>query len=385
MSIRHLAMISQEFPSPGDPVYSFVEQLACAFAQAGVRVSVIAPANLTRMLAQRRKIPPELTRRDVPGGGSLSVYRPRGATFSNRRMGFIDFPTLNYALFTRAVQRALSQLEDRPDALYGHFVAMSGMCAADMGEKFGIPAFMAYGESSPKMYSVYPDALLREKLRRLRGVISVSSQNKLTLLERGLIADADAIGVFPNGIDPKRFYPMDRAQARRTLGLEQGRFIVAFVGALIERKGVGVLSQALKAAGDVQSIFIGRGPLAPDCPGIVHLGPMDNARIPLYLNAADAFVLPTLAEGCCNAIVEALGCGLPVISSDLTFNDDILDESCSIRVDPRDAQAVARAIMRLRDDAALRGRLAGGARARARELTLYARSQKILEFISSRL
>lgn len=80
-----------------------------------------------------------------------------------------------------------------------------------------------------------------------------------------------------------------------------------------------------------------------------------------YLNAADFFVLPTLAEGCCNAIIEALACGLPVISSNLPFNDDILDENNSIKINPMDIQALRESMTMLIEDELLRNRLSDGA------------------------
>ena len=63
-----------------------------------------------------------------------------------------------------------------------------------------------------------------------------------------------------------------------------------------------------------------------------------------YLNCADIFVSPTLAEGCSNSIVEAMACGLPIISSDLPFNHDILDEKNSILLDPVEVNEIALAI-----------------------------------------
>lgn len=109
---------------------------------------------------------------------------------------------------------------------------------------------------------------------------------------------------------------------------------MAFVGHFNERKGSLRLSEALKEIKDIKSIFIGRGPEVPDCPGILYCGSVKHNKVPEYLNASDVFVLPTLTEGCCNAIIEAMARGLPIVSSNLTCNDGILNESNSIRINP---------------------------------------------------
>ena len=72
------------------------------------------------------------------------------------------------------------------------------------------------------------------------------------------------------------------------------------------------------------------------------------------------FCLPTLNEGCSNAIVEAIACGLPIISSNLPFNDDILDSSNALLVNPESVDDIASAIKQLMDNSDLRQKLAEG-------------------------
>src|SRR5699024_3343356 len=79
---------------------------------------------------------------------------------------------------------------------------------------------------------------------------------------------------------------------------------------------------------------IGKGPIQLVDEKIVFQGVLEHDEVPEYLSAADMIVLPTLAEGSCDAIIEAKGCGLPVISSDGEFNDDILYSKVSIREKP---------------------------------------------------
>lgn len=122
-----------------------------------------------------------------------------------------------------------------------------------------------------------------------------------------------------------------------------------------------------------------------DCPGIIHKGLLDHELLPQYENCADIFVLPTQKEGCCNAIVEALAMGLPVISSDGSFNDDILDERNSIRVDPNDVEAITEAIRTLRDNKELRQSMAKYSLSRHEEYAIEGRAKRIMAFIEKQM
>lgn len=136
----------------------------------------------------------------------------------------------------------------------------------------------------------------------------------------------------------------------------------------------------------VFSIFVGEeGDCKPSCENILYCGKVKHEELPFYLNAADAFVLPTLKEGCCNAIVEAMACGLPIISSDMDFNDGLLDERNAIRVDPMDVEALAQAIVRLRDDEMLRRQMGAESLRRAQSLRIADRAAAILQFITAKM
>jgi glycosyltransferase involved in cell wall biosynthesis len=119
----------------------------------------------------------------------------------------------------------------------------------------------------------------------------------------------------------------------------------------------------------------------PDYQHIAFKGQLPHHEIVHYLNAADVFVLPSMAEGCPNSVIESMACGLPIISSALPFNDDILDEKNSICVNPSDVHEIADAILRLKSDQELSRRLAQGALTKAKDLRLEERTKKILMII----
>lgn len=97
------------------------------------------------------------------------------------------------------------------------------------------------------------------------------------------------------------------------------------------------------------------------------------------------FCLPTLNEGCSNAIVEAIACGLPIISSNLPFNDDILDSSNALLVNPESVDDIASAIKQLMDNSDLRQKLAEGFKEKAKSLRIEFRAKKIIEFINRQM
>ena len=92
-----------------------------------------------------------------------------------------------------------------------------------------------------------------------------------------------------------------------------------------------------------------------------------------------------LNEGCSNAIVEAIACGLPIISSNLPFNDDILDSSNALLVNPESVDDIASAIKQLMDNSDLRQKLAEGSKEKAKSLRIEFRAKKIIEFINRQM
>ena len=211
-------------------------------------------------------------------------------------------------------------------------------------------------------------------------MVAVSSKNAQVLRQFDVVPE-EKVRIFPNGFDDAVFYPRDQKEAREKLGLPLDGFLVSFVGHFIERKGINKLIPAVEKAG-VKMICAGKGPIDPRGESCLFANTVGHQELPWFYSASDAFVLPTLNEGCCNAIVEALACGLPIVSSNLAFNYDILDASNALLVDPTDVEALTAAICSLRDDARLRERLSRGSREKAKTLTLLQRAGNIQRFFA---
>ena len=369
-----ICFISNKYPGAHNQSdYTFVKQLVDAIAEEGNECYVIAPYSVNHY----RKFVRSKEQYAV-GKGIVRVFRPWYLSFSS--LSFLQ----GVSAFSRrrSLRRAFRMLPSVPDVVYGHFwqQAYEGF---DYARDHNLPLFVATGESVVSL-SVDKGADREAFCDYVRGVICVSSRNLEESIKLGL-ATADKCAVFPNSIDNGLFHRRDRQECRRQLNLPSDSIIAAFVGGFIERKGPKRMAKALEMSGGVRSIFIGKGDQLPQCDGILFRGALPHEKIPVYLSAADFFMLPTLNEGCCNAIVEALACGLPVISSNMPFNWDILDETNSIMVDPTDTAEMALAIARLRDDKGLRARLSDGAIRKAETLTIDQRAKNILRFIKERM
>lgn len=190
--------------------------------------------------------------------------------------------------------------------------------------------------------------------------------------------------IAPNGINENVFYCHNKAQCRKELGIDINDYVGVFVGAFNHRKGVKRVNEATKGIPDLKMIYIGDGDDKPEGENILHCDLVSHDKIPIYLSAADFFILPTLAEGCCNAIIEALACGLPIISSNREFNDDILDDSLSIRIDPESVDEIRNAIEKLKD-VDLRNMMSEAALKKSKDLSLKARAYNISIFVESTL
>ena len=372
--LKRLLVVSERYPVPGEPVFTFVDELLVQLDALGVEIQVISPRSISRALVRGAGRGGRLWRRQT-GGGGFWVRQPAYLTTGRLCPGF------NRAQYRRAVAREIGRLDFAPDACYAHFWH-SGLAAA-LALPGGPKVFVACGESSLK--PVFAGEV-RGILPRLGGVISVSGQNRAGCVSQYGVPES-MIQVLPNGVNGQLFRPLDASQRlarRRELGIAPDEMAVAFVGWFNQRKGVKRLEQALQGLDGVKALYVGSGDLAPQGENIAFCGRVEHDQLPLYLGAADVFVLPTLAEGCCNAIVEAMACGLPVISSQGAFNDDLLHPDDSLRVDTQDVSQIRQAIVALRDDPQRRRRMGERALAFAQGLDVGQRARKVKAFMEER-
>lgn len=166
-----------------------------------------------------------------------------------------------------------------------------------------------------------------------------------------------AIQVIYTGVDLRRFHPPRSGAVRAVLREERGAGpddpVVLFAGSGFERKGLRFLLEAvgrLKGIERLRVWVLGKGTLVgvqrhADWLGIadrVHLaGPVADPE--RWMAAADLFVLPTIYDPFSNACLEAMACGLPVITTAANGVAEVMQErrSGAVLADPRDVQGLA--------------------------------------------
>ena len=180
----------------------------------------------------------------------------------------------------------------------------------------------------------------------------------------------------PTGIDLARFRPGDREAARASLGLPAVRFIVAIVATLRSWKGHEFLVDAVARLPEIHLAVVGDGPgrdnlrAQVERTGIadrVSLAGHQEEVVP-WLQSADAVALPSYAnEGVPQALMQAMACGIPVVTTGVGAIAEIVQDGVQgIVVPARNVDALAHAIESLRADPERRARMGAAGRAQAR-------------------
>ena len=165
--------------------------------------------------------------------------------------------------------------------------------------------------------------------RHYRKLLALTDQVKLDLMRFYGVPDSD-IAVLPNGYSPTEFNTRraseHRSEMRQRLGYQDGQKVVIFVANELERKGFGPLLRAIAQLDDPIVSLLAVGRLNPQAYAdeirrlnmssrVQFTGPSND--VATYYAAADVFALPTQYEAWGLVIVEALACGLPVLTSRL--------------------------------------------------------------------
>lgn len=201
-------------------------------------------------------------------------------------------------------------------------------------------------------------------------------------LERYLVEtvgfDRGAVTQITNGVDIDRFVPATAVQ--RAPGCpftEPGLCLAGTVGRMQTVKAQPLLARAFAEALSQQPglrttlrlVLVGEGALKAECEqilfdaGVRDLAWLPGARsdVPAVMQGLDLFVLPSLAEGISNTILEAMASGLPVIATAVGGNADLVEDGVTGQIVPAgDVPALAQALCRFAQDEPAR-RTAGAA------------------------
>jgi len=372
----HIAFVTSLYPSKSRPNYgTFVQQLVWEIARQGAKCTVVAPNSLFEL--RYGHLDPKIQKERVDADAEVQVFRPRFISASTKQVWRYNTNELSYRGFSHAARSQLLRMAKYVDILYGHFLFPSGRFVASIGKELGKPSFAAHGD----------DCIEGSDLKRggqdfdnLTGIVAVSERNK-KFCEMHLGFPSERIAVFPNGVNQHVFYPRDRDEMRRKYSLPLDKMLVAFAGHFIERKGPHRVLEAIKPLTDVGAVMMGTGPIRLETPQIVFKRSVPNSQVAELLSACDIFVLPTLNEGCCNAVLEALSCAVPVVTSRGDFNDEIVDDNVAVRINPMNIEEIRSAIVALASNPKLREEMSKRALSHSKRFSLEARAKGILEWI----
>ena len=299
-----------------------LRRLAALARQPGVELKVAAPVPVFPILSRlRAELPPA---RDVIDG--LTVQYPRYFYFPKILKSF------DGSLYARGLRDWLDGVcrEWVPDVLDAHFAWPDGVGVGNLAQALGIPYVVTL--RGRLWVDFQHESIKRQCVRTLQNaaaVISLSDSMVRAYCEAGV--PAEKFTVIHNGVDRKLFRPGDRNEARRKVNLPlQGRLVLC-VAYYQRRKGIMELVRAVAGLPqDVRLVLVGsrigaeatfyRSVLREiESLGlqdrVMRVGQQPHERIPDYFRAADVSVLASYWEGCPNAVVESLACGVPVVAT----------------------------------------------------------------------
>ena len=204
--------------------------------------------------------------------------------------------------------------------------------------------------------------------------------------------------VIYNAVDAQRFAPptpVSRAAMRRELALPDDAVVFIFVGSGYARKGVAnALAALARLPSNAWLVVAGKERRLDDYRSLTSaLGVSDRVifrgaetNVAQLLQAADAFVLPTIYDPLPNAALEAMATGLPVVTSTQCGVAELLVEhDAGLVCDAHDVDAIAASMQRLVDDPSLRAALGARARSAVEPLTAQAMTTRLLALYRSLL
>lgn len=229
-----------------------------------------------------------------------------------------------------------------PNLVDAHFLYPDGYAASKVAKLLQIPFSVTIrGSKDQSLIGTSREKFLLRTLEQSRFIVCVSRSLQEQVVRKLGVFDKKT-HVVTNGVNLNKFEQMDKADARARLKLPSNSKLMLGVGALIEGKGfhrvIPLLAKLRKDFPLLQYWIVGGGTTSGDMTqelldladkygvsDMVRLcGKQPPDELKWFYSAADAFVLATRYEGWANVLLEAMACGLPVVTTDVGGNSEVV-------------------------------------------------------------
>lgn len=225
------------------------------------------------------------------------------------------------------------------------------------------------------LFQSFSNKLATRLVANCEAVKKVIAQTERTSLGK--------IDVIYNGVDLSAFTAdaAERERVRRKFGITEAQVLVGSISTLRPIKGVTTLIEAaaivITQQPSARFLLVGDGPLRPQLEEMVTAtGLRDHVffagsqnDVTRYLRAFDIAVLASESEGFSNSVLEYVAMGLPSVVTDVGGNKEALGDG-GLLVPPKDAPALAKALLRLITDQDTRRRMSDAGLAHANRFSL---------------
>ena len=314
---------------------------------------------------------------DLAHGAILENLRAR----PSRWLQVVPFAVAEAVALRRAVRIG------RPDVVHAHWIVPQGAIATLVAP--GVPRVVTtLGGDLYALNSAPMRAVKGWVLRRASAVTVMNREMRDAVVALG--AAPERVHVVPMGVDLAAVAIGGVRQPR-----QDGPVRLLFVGRLVEKKGLEVLLDALRALPErLELTVVGDGPLRArledDATGLpVHFrGQLGRPDLMASYRAADIVVVPSIKatsgdqDGLPVALLEAMASGCAVVASALPGIDEAVDATCGVLVPPGDSEALAAALTALTRNPGRREELATAAAARASDLSVDRVAERYLELLT---
>jgi teichuronic acid biosynthesis glycosyltransferase TuaC len=344
---KTLLILTPSYPNEDESFIAetFVKYQVAELKQYFKKIIVIAPVLRSFGYLEKDRLCKDYTYDNV------EVYYPRSI--------YIPISWLSKILIDnrlQAVERCIEEHHLHFDLIHAHFTWPSGYIGVRLREKYGKPVITTIHENGDwfdqEVGMNHP--LINTAWSGADALIRVNQKDVPVLKHYN-----EQVYSIPNGFSPA-FRPIDTAVARERLGLPGDARVIFTLGNLIKRKGFNYLIDAMEQVcsqqDDVLCFIGGAGPERESLQGQIDrlglgervrlLGSVPSDILPLWMNACDLFVLPSLSESFGVVQIEALACGKPVVSARNRGSEEVvISDEYGLLVEPADPEDLAEKIL----------------------------------------